>query len=234
MKKVIAVEDDSDILHLLEYHLERDGFDFIGLRHGDGVVERCLRERPDLVLLDVMLPGASGFDICRALRATSEVAATPVIFLTARTLEEDRVLGLELGANDYIVKPFFVRELLVRVRSQLRPRVRTHQLLRCGNIELDPLTCRVRVAGREVDTTSTEFRVLEFFLTNPGRVYSRGQILEAVWGHGRSVTDRTVDVYILRLRQKVDPKGDVLHAVRGFGYSLQRPPEALASVSSSL
>lgn len=226
MKKVIAVEDDPDILRLLQYHLERDGFAFLGLPHGDGAVARCVQERPDLILLDIMLPGSSGIEICRALRATSECAVTPILFLTARSQEEDRVLGLELGANDYIVKPFFVRELLLRVRSQLRPRAGHRRSLLCGHIELDTLACRVKSAGHEVGITSTEFRLLEFFLSHPGRVYSRQQILEAVWGHGHSVTERTVDVYILRLRQKVDPRGELLHSVRSFGYSLVRPEPA--------
>jgi two-component system, OmpR family, phosphate regulon response regulator PhoB len=230
MKKILAVEDDPDILRLLQYHLERDGFSFVGLTSGDTAVACCLQERPDLILLDVMLPGMTGIDICRMLRASSECATTPILFLTARSQEEDRVLGLELGANDYIVKPFFVRELLVRVRSQLRPRVRNRQLLACGDLELDPMACRVRMAGNEVEITSTEFKLLEFFLSNPGRVYSRQQILEAVWGHGRAVTERTVDVYILRLRQKVDPRSELFHSVRSFGYSLNRP--AVAAVAA--
>lgn len=233
MKKIAAFEDDPDVYRLLHYNLEKDGFVFCGQQTGEGAVEFCQRERPDLILLDVMLPGMSGLDICRKLRATPECCDTPVMFLTARVEEEDRVLGLELGANDYIVKPFFVRELLARVRSRLRPRVRNPRLLRVGDLELDPLTCRARRADTPLDLTATEFRLLEYFLAHPDKVFSREQLLEAVWGHGHAITDRTVDVYVLRLRHKIDREGKILQSIRGFGYCLSRQRADAADPSTA-
>jgi DNA-binding response OmpR family regulator len=220
MRKVLAIEDDADVYRLLQYNLEKDGFLFRGTQAGTGAVDLCRAERPDLILLDVMLPGVTGMEICRQLRATPECAQTPILFLTARAREEDRVLGLEIGANDYIVKPFFVRELLTRVRAHLRPRVKEGKPLLAGDLELDRLSCRVKRKGREIPVTATEFKLLEFFLAHPNRVHSREQLLDAVWGHGHAVTDRTVDVYVLRLRQKLDPDGEMLRSVRGYGYSL--------------
>ena len=215
----MVVEDDADVFALLKYNLEKEGFQFVGSRSGRGVTDLCLRERPDLVLLDVMLPDTSGMEICKALRAMPEMAQTPILFLTARGTEEDRVLGLELGASDYIVKPFFVRELLARVRSNLRPRKGNPRLLRRGPLELDSQACRVRLDGQERVLTATEFRLLEFMLSSPGIVFTREQLLDAVWGHGHAVTDRTVDVYVLRLRQKLEERYRFIRSVRGFGYS---------------
>ena len=146
----------------------------------------------------------------------------PVIFLTARASETDRIVGLELGANDYIVKPFFVRELIARIKIHFRATASPARTVRAGDLELDRARCRVRLRGAEVALTATEFRLLEFLMSRPGVVFSREQLLDAVWGHDRAVTDRTVDVYILRLRQKIEPDPDesVVHPrVRGFGYS---------------
>jgi len=229
MKKVFAIEDDADVYRLLQYNLEKDGFVFRGTQNGDEAVAKCREERPELILLDVMLPGTSGLDICRQLRATPECRTTPILFLTARSQEEDRVLGLELGANDYIVKPFFVRELLARVRSHLRPRVREVRSLSAGPIELDRMSCRVKRRGVDVSLTATEFKLLEYLLSYPNRVHSREQLLAGVWGHGHAVTDRTVDVYVLRLRQKLDPAGEVFQAVRGLGYCLRASREQSAT-----
>ncbi len=169
-----------------------------------------------------MLPDSDGLDICKGIRAHSELAHIPVIFLTARASETDRIVGLELGANDYIVKPFFVRELIARVKIQFRGQTSTSKLLKAGPLELDRSSCRVRLDGQLLSLTATEFRLLEFLMSRPGVVFSREQLLDAVWGHDRAVTDRTVDVYILRLRQKIetDPANPLLiRSVRGFGYS---------------
>jgi DNA-binding response OmpR family regulator len=151
----------------------------------------------------------------------------PIIFLTARATETDRIIGLEIGANDYIVKPFFMRELMARIRVQLRPPGALAAPLRSGNLELDRNECRVRLSGAELVLTATEFRLLEFLMGRRGAVYTRGQLLDAVWGYNRAVTERTVDVYILRLRQKLesDPaKPQLIRSVRGFGYSFQGEP----------
>jgi DNA-binding response OmpR family regulator len=224
MNKIAVIEDDSDLFGLLKYNLEKDGFQFVGSTRGGGAVELCARERPDLLLLDIMLPDSDGLEICKLLRSTPPVAHVPIIFLTARAGEADRIIGLELGANDYIVKPFFMRELLTRIRVQLRPRSDLTLPLKSGGVELDRNQCRVWLDGKELSLTATEFRLLEFLMSRRGAVYTRGQLLDAVWGHDRVVTERTVDVYILRLRQRLedDPEHPrFIRSVRGFGYSFQ-------------
>lgn len=222
MKKIVLIEDDSDLYALLKYNLEKEGFALVGSQTGKGAIDLCRRERPDLIILDIMLPDSDGLDICKGIRAHSELAHIPVIFLTARASETDRILGLELGANDYIVKPFFIRELIARIKIHFRGRPVPAKILTSGPLELDRNSCRVHLNGEELSLTATEFRLLEFLMSRPGVVFSREQLLDAVWGHDRAVTDRTVDVYILRLRQKVeaDPTSpSFIRSVRGFGYS---------------
>lgn len=222
MKKILLIEDDADLFALLKYNLEKEGFTMVGAQTGKGAIDLCRRERPDLILLDIMLPDSDGLDICKGIRSHSELAHIPVIFLTARASEADRIVGLELGANDYIVKPFFIRELIARIKIQFRPQSTPQRTLKSGSIELDRSSCRVYRGGDEIALTATEFRLLEFLMARPGVVFSREQLLDAVWGHDRAVTDRTVDVYILRLRQKIEPDQTSLgyiRSVRGFGYS---------------
>jgi DNA-binding response OmpR family regulator len=209
MKKIVLIEDDSDLFALLKYNLEKEGFVLVGAQTGKGAIELCKREHPDLIVLDIMLPD-------------SDLAHIPVIFLTARASETDRIVGLELGANDYIVKPFFVRELVARIKIQFRTQTAPVRLLKNSGLELDRSSCRVRLNGETLALTATEFRLLEFLMSRPGVVFSREQLLDSVWGHDRAVTDRTVDVYILRLRQKIeaDPANpELIRSVRGFGYS---------------
>lgn len=234
MKKIVLIEDDADLLALLKYNLEKEGFTLAGSQTGKGAVELCRRERPDLILLDVMLPDSDGLDICKGVRAHPELAHIPIIFLTARASETDRIVGLELGANDYIVKPFFIRELIARIKIQFRGQATASRVLKAATLELDRTSCRVRLNGTPLSLTATEFRLLEFLMSRPGVVFSREQLLDAVWGHDRAVTDRTVDVYILRLRQKIelDPANPIMiRSVRGFGYSFN---ESLAAVSEDL
>jgi DNA-binding response OmpR family regulator len=222
MKKIVLIEDDSDLFALLKYNLEKEGFVLVGAQTGKGAIELCKRERPDLIVLDIMLPDSDGLDICKGIRADADLAHIPVIFLTARASETDRIVGLELGANDYIVKPFFVRELIARIKIQFRTQAAPVRLLKSSGIELDRSSCRVRLNGETLALTATEFRLLEFLMSRPGVVFSREQLLDSVWGHDRAVTDRTVDVYILRLRQKIeaDPASpELIRSVRGFGYS---------------
>src|SRR5579864_4249516 len=237
MKKIILIEDDTDLFALLKYNLEKEGFAIAGSQTGKGAIELCRRERPDLVILDIMLPDSDGLEICKALRNHSELAGTPIIFLTARVSETDRILGLELGANDYIVKPFFIRELVARVRNQLRTQTVPPRSIRAGALELDRASCRVLLRGSEIALTATEFRLLDFLMSRPGVVYSREQLLDSVWGHDRAVTDRTVDVYILRLRQKIEPdpaNPSFIRAVRGFGYSFNESTTQAASNVSAV
>lgn len=218
-RKILLIEDDADLFALVKYNLEKDGYAFCGSQTGRGAVELCKAARPDLILLDIMLPDADGLDICRQIRQDPEHDGLPIIFLTARGAETDRIVGLELGANDYIVKPFFIRELVARIRLQFRQQqipTRAYPPLRAGGVELDRNRCEVRAHGQPVPLTATEFRVLEFLMGRPGVVFSRTQLLDAVWGERHAITDRAVDVYILRLRQKLG--SDLIESIRGFGY----------------
>ena len=228
MKKIVLIEDDPDLFRLIQYNLEKEGFQFVGLQTGRGAVDLCRREKPDLIILDVMLPDSNGLEICKAIRAHSELAHIPLIFLTARASETDRIVGLELGANDYIVKPFFIRELIARIKIHFRGQPPAKKVLRAAELELDRARCHVSLSGVEITLTATEFRLLEFLMSRPGVVFSREQLLDAVWGHDRAVTDRTVDVYILRLRQKIetDEGHSFIRSVRGFGYSFNAEPVA--------
>ncbi len=222
MKKILLIEDDVDLYALLKYNLEKEGFQMVGAQTGKGAVELCRRERPDLAILDIMLPDSDGLDICKGIRSHPELAHIPIIFLTARASETDRIVGLELGANDYIVKPFFVRELIARIKIQFRVQTQPVRTLKSGGLELDRTACRVLLDGVPLALTATEFRLLEFLMSRPSVVFSRERLLDAVWGQDRAVTDRTVDVYVLRLRQKIelDPAGpQLIRSVRGFGYS---------------
>jgi DNA-binding response OmpR family regulator len=237
MKKIALIEDDSDLYALLKYNLEKDGFTLVGSQTGKGAIELCRREHPDLILLDIMLPDSDGLDICKGIRSHPELAHIPVIFLTARASETDRIVGLELGANDYIVKPFFIRELIARVKIQFRGQAAPTRVLKSGGLELDRTSCRVKLNGNALSLTATEFRLLEFLMSRPGVVFSRDQLLDAVWGHDRAVTDRTVDVYILRLRQKTesDPTNPTLiRSVRGFGYSFNEGDAVPAETETSI
>src|SRR5579871_1746529 len=235
MKKIVLIEDDADLFSLVRYNLAKEGFTVAGTQTGKHAVELCRCERPDVIILDIMLPDADGLDICKRIRHHSELSHVPIIFLTARASETDRIVGLEIGANDYIVKPFFVRELVARVKNQLRGQPSPPRTIRCGPLEVDRTGCRVTMNEREIPLTATEFRLLEFLMVRPGIVYSREQLLDAVWGHERAVTDRTVDVYILRLRNKVEPdpsNPSFIRAVRGFGYSFNgnvSEPESLTA-----
>ncbi|MCC6862594.1 MAG: response regulator transcription factor [Bryobacterales bacterium] len=223
-RKILLIEDDADLYSLLKYNLEKEGFILHGSQTGKGALELCRRVQPDLILLDIMLPDSDGLDICKTIRSQADLAGIPLIFLTARASEADRIVGLEIGANDYVVKPFFVRELIARIRLQLRSHSEPARVLAAGGIELDRAGRQVRLDGETVSLTATEFRLLEFLMSRPGVVFTRDQLLSAVWGHDRAVTDRTVDVYILRLRQKLetDPADPaMIHSVRGFGYSFE-------------
>src|SRR5262245_51882748 len=232
MKKILLIEDDSDLFTLLKYNLEKEGFTMVGSQTGKGALDLCRRVRPDLVLLDIMLPDSDGLDICKQIRLDPDLAATPVIFLTARASETDRIVGLEIGANDYVVKPFFVRELVARIKLQFRTQAAPPRVIGAGGVELDPSSRQVRLNGTALSLTATEFRLLEFLMTRPGVVFSREQLLNAVWGQDRAITDRAVDVYVLRLRHKIerDPASPVLiHSVRGFGYTFEPLRSAAAS-----
>src|SRR6202049_4480133 len=162
MKKIALIEDDTDLYNLVQYNLDKEGFQVVGSQTGKGALDLCRREQPDLVILDIMLPDSDGLEICKGIRANSDLANIPVIFLTARASETDRIVGLELGANDYIVKPFFVRELIARIKINFRGQPPVSKLLKSGALALDRGRCQVRLAAQEVTLTATEFRLLEF------------------------------------------------------------------------
>jgi two-component system phosphate regulon response regulator PhoB len=224
---IIVLEDDPDIANLVRHHLQQAGFSVLLSGSCDKVLPLARSNAPALFMLDIMVPGGNGFDVCRQIRESKDLAKVPVIFLTAKTAEEDRVRGLDLGADDYIVKPFSTRELLARVRAVLR---RFEQPI-ISNIvtpdfELNAEAVTLTVRGRPLDVTATEFRLLHFLGTHAGRVFTRDQILDAVWRDISFVTPRSVDVYIRRLREKieVDPENPVyLRTVRGTGYRYEAP-----------
>ena len=224
--RIAVVEDDLDLADLLRYTFEQQGFDFASTQDGLTAMEFCQREQPDVIVLDVMLPSVDGFSICREIRSDPCLKHTPVVFLTARSHEADRLRGLEVGGDDYVVKPFSLRELVARVKLRLRGRGGLEPVYRLGGLEVDQERREVRMDGRVVPVTATEYRLLERMVRQPGRVFSRESLLNAVWGVACSVTDRTVDVHIRRLRSKLEPEPSnpqYIRSVRGFGYTVRNP-----------
>jgi len=221
--RILIVEDESDLSLLLGYNLEAEGYVVENVERGDEAELRLAESELDLVIFDWMLPGVSGLEICRRLRARESTRTLPVIMVTARGEEAERVRGLSAGADDYVVKPFSVPELLARVRALLR-RSRPERIaerLNAGDLDLDRERRRVRRGAREVHLGPTEFRLLEYLLEKPGRVFSRAQLLDAVWGHAVEIDERTVDVHIGRLRKALSRgrERDPIRTVRGTGYA---------------
>jgi two-component system phosphate regulon response regulator PhoB len=221
--KVLVVEDEDALSVLLRYNLESEGYDVETVNRGDEAEIRLKENLPDIVVLDWMLPGLSGIELCRRLRARTETERLPVLMLTARSEEAERVRGLSTGADDYMVKPFSVPEFLARVRALLRRASpeQVSQQLKSGDIELDRERKRVHRREREVHLGPTEFRLLEFLMMSPGRVFTREQLLNAVWGRDVYIDERTVDVHIGRLRKTLTrgKEADPIRTVRGSGYS---------------
>jgi two-component system phosphate regulon response regulator PhoB len=220
---ILIVEDEEPLKLLLAYNFEAEGYRVRSTASGEDVTMMIGDERPSLIILDWMLPGISGLEVCRMLRARRETRDIPIIMLTARGEESERVRGLATGADDYVVKPFSVPELLARVRSILRradPDV-VAEVLQIGDVALDRRMRRVTRSGRDVNLSPTEFRLLEHLMQSPGRVYSRAQLLDAVWGRNVYVDERTVDVHVGRLRKSITRGGeeDPIRTVRGIGYS---------------
>lgn len=222
--RILIVEDEEPLTLLLRYNLEAEGYDVDVVARGDDADTRLREGLPDLVVLDWMLPGLSGIELCRRLRTRPETRELPIIMLTARGEESERVRGLATGADDYIVKPFSVPELLARVRALLRRAKpeRMADVLALGEIELDRVRKRVTRSGRDIDLGPTEYRLLEFLMERPGRVFSREQLLNGVWGNDVFIDERTVDVHVGRLRKALN-RGrelDPIRTVRGSGYSI--------------
>ena len=228
MGTILVVEDERDIADLVKYHLEKAGLSAHVAGDGRQALDLIGRDRPDLVILDLMLPGLDGLEVCRRLRGNGATQGIPIIMLTAKAEEVDRIVGLEMGADDYVPKPFSPRELVARVKAVLRrttaPQAVGEVPLAAGGLRLDPGRHEVTRDGRPVALSAMEFRLLEFLLRHPGRAYTRAQLLDHVWGHDRFVEPRTVDVHIRRLREKVedDPAHPTLIlTVRGLGYRLR-------------
>ena len=221
---VLIVEDEAPLVTMLRYNLEREGFAVDEATNGEEALLRIAERRPDAVLLDWMLPHISGLEICRQIRRTPSTRSLPVIMLTARGEESDRIRGLDSGADDYVVKPFSPNELIARVRAVIRRTQKEPEdgLLRYANLEMDLVAHRAYRAGKAVHLGPTEFRLLRHFLQNPRRVFSREQLLDRVWGHDAELELRTVDVHIRRLRRALNADGgsDLLRTVRSVGYAL--------------
>lgn len=225
---IFVLEDDVDISRLVQYHLQSAGFIVQPYLNQIGILPDAERNPPALFLLDIMVPGGDGLDLCRRLRQNPTLSIVPIIFLTARASENDRVQGLELGADDYIVKPFATRELVARVKAVLRrfERPTVPSTLKFEEVEIDANAMQLRVKGELVTTTATEFRLLDYLARHPGRVFSRDHLLDAVWGDARFVTPRSVDVYVRRIREKIeaDPESPrYLKTMRGAGYRFEIP-----------
>ncbi len=225
---IFVLEDDSDIARLVQYHLEAGGYAARLFSTPTHLIPDAERQPPALFLLDIMVPGGDGLDVCRRLRKHPALSTVPIIFLTARAGENDRVLGLEIGADDYITKPFSTRELMARVKAVLRrfERPDTPSVTRFEEVIIDANAMQLTVRGKLTPTTATEFRLLDYLARHPGRVYSRDHLLDAVWGDARFVTPRSVDVYVSRIRDKieVDPENPRhLKTVRGAGYRFELP-----------
>ncbi|MFP4003605.1 MAG: phosphate regulon transcriptional regulator PhoB [Alphaproteobacteria bacterium] len=221
--RVLVVEDETALATLLNYNLEREGYTVLEARDGEEAMLIAGEETPDLILLDWMLPRLSGIEVCRQLRNRAETRNTPIIMLTARGEEADRIRGLDTGADDYITKPFSMSELIARIRAVMR-RIRpalAENVVTCGEIEVDRAAHRVRRGGREIHLGPTEFRLLDHLIQHPGRVFSREQLLDAVWGSDVYVEARTVDVHIGRLRKALNLEGeaDPIRTVRSAGYA---------------
>lgn len=220
---ILVVEDEADLALLMRYNLEAQGYTVETAGNGDEADDILARTLPDLILLDWMLPGTSGIELCRRWRLRKDTARVPIIMLTARGEEDERVRGLATGADDYVVKPFSVPELLARIQALLR-RASPHLVgatLKSGDLELDREAHRVRRAGRDVHLGPTEYRLLEYLMRHPGRVYSREQLLDGVWGNDVYVDERTVDVHVGRLRKAINRgrAADPIRTVRGAGYA---------------
>ncbi len=228
MQTIFVLEDEADIARLVQFNLESAGYAVRAYAAIDRILGDAERQPPALFLLDIMVPGGDGLDLCRRLRQNAKLSSVPIIFLTARAAENDRVAGLDLGADDYITKPFATRELVARVKAVLRrfERPSAPSMVQFEEIEIDASAMQLRVKGELVTTTATEFRLLDYLARHPGRVFSRDHLLDAVWGDARFVTPRSVDVYVRRIREKIEEDAETpryLKTMRGAGYRFEIP-----------
>jgi len=222
--KVVIIEDEKDLAELLAFNLGKEGWHTLIALDGRSGLELVTAELPDIVILDLMLPEISGTEVCKLLRKQERTATIPVIMVTAKGEEIDRVVGFEVGADDYLVKPFSARELLLRIKAILRraaPEAKGEKIFQMGSLAIDPSRHRVTVVAEEITLTSTEYKLLVTLAERPGRVQSRERLLQDVWGYSSEADTRTVDTHITRLRAKLGDAGEMILTVRGFGYKLE-------------
>ncbi len=226
MKNVLIVEDEKDLAELLAFNLEKEGYAATCVHDGKLGLERAIADLPDLILLDLMLPGLLGTEVCKALRKDPRTAHIPIIMITAKGDEIDRVVGFEVGADDYIVKPFSMREVTLRIKAVMRRNDRetlnpASDVLSIGDIVIDKQRHTVQSAGAEIELTSTEFKLLLYLAEKKGCVHSREKLLQNVWSYNNAGDTRTVDTHVTRLRGKLGAPGDIIKTVRGFGYKIE-------------
>lgn len=224
-EQILVVEDEEDILDIVVYNLEKDGFKVTSARNGEAAIKKVRAARPDLILLDLMLPGIDGLSVCREIKAMPDRKDVPIIMLTAKSEEVDIVTGLEVGADDYITKPFSQKVLTARIRALLRrksaPAAKADKLIKLHGIELDPKSFTVKVKDKDAELTFTEFRILQTLMQQPGIVLTRYQIVDAIRGGDYAVTERAVDVQIAGLRKKLGSAGEHVETVRSVGYKFR-------------
>jgi phosphate regulon transcriptional regulator PhoB len=225
-KKILVADDEVDVLNLVTNNLKAAGFNVVKAEDGPSALEQARHALPALIVLDLMLPGLSGLEVCKLLKSEPATKLIPIIMLTAKAEEVDRIVGLELGADDYITKPFSPRELVLRVKSVIR---RTNspgeidEMLKLGDIQVDRARYEVQIKGKPVEFTATEFKLLTLLMERRGRVQSRDTLLNDVWGYESIIDTRTVDTHIRRLREKLGKAADCIETIRGFGYRIAEP-----------
>jgi two-component system phosphate regulon response regulator PhoB len=221
---ILVIDDEADLVELVRYNLVREGFHVIAAHDGESGLKLAEQKSPDLVVVDLMLPGIDGLEVCRRLRSESRTFKIPILMLTAKASESDRVIGLELGADDYVTKPFSPSELVARVKALLRRAAgfeRPLQLIKCGNLTIDLAKHEVHCGSAPIDLTATEFRLLQMLAAHPGRVYSRSELIDGVLGSNVAVLDRTIDVHVMALRKKLGELSNRIETIRGFGYKFR-------------
>jgi two-component system phosphate regulon response regulator PhoB/two-component system alkaline phosphatase synthesis response regulator PhoP len=220
---IAALDDEADILELLRVNLQKAGYRFEGFQEAEDLFRYLAREKPSLIILDLMLPDTDGLEVCRHIRKSDSLASIPIIMLTARGDESDKVVGLELGADDYVTKPFSVKELVARIHAVLRRpgEGEAGRRIVVGSLVVDLDKFEVTAEGTKIDLTATEFKILQLLASRKGRVFTRDQILDFLWGHEKAVVDRTVDVHIRNLREKLGGAASLIKNIRGVGYKIE-------------
>ena len=220
-KKILIIEDESDVADLLTLNLRKAGFRTSTAADGASGLQKARDDRPDFLILDLMLPKMSGLEVCRILKSDTATSHIPILMLTAKAEEVDRIIGLEFGADDYVTKPFSPREIVLRIRAIFRRGEKPEERFHAGPISIDPARHEVRVNGKQVRLTSLEFKLLRTLMQRRGRVQDRDKLLSEVWGYESVIDTRTVDTHVRRLREKLGKAGDAIETVRGFGYRLR-------------